>query len=175
MELEVKYQGKKVTSDDLEFIKQLISDHPNMSRRQLSKLICEARDWRQANGYLQDMVCRGLLLQLERSGYVKLPPVKFRPNNPLANRSQPTKIVIDTTPIFDYDQLELKQVRRTPDEKLYDSLISQYHYLGYVHPIDEYLKYIFFANRRPIGCICFSSAVRHLKCRDQFIGWSPAQ
>ena len=85
MELEVKYQGKKVTSDDLEFIKQLISDHPNMSRRQLSKLICEARDWRQANGYLQDMVCRGLLLQLERSGYVKLPPVKFRPNNPLAN------------------------------------------------------------------------------------------
>jgi hypothetical protein len=175
MELEVKYQGKKVTTDDLKFIQQLIINHPEVSRRQLSKLICEAWDWRQANGHLKDMVCRGLLLQLERSGYVKLPPVKFRPNNPLANRSQPAKLAVDTTPISDYGQLELKQVRRTADEKLYDGLISQYHYLGYVHPIGEYLKYIFFANGRPIGCICFSSAVRHLKCRDQFIGWSKTQ
>ena len=175
MELEVKYQGKKVTSADLNFIKQLLSDHPHASRRQLSKLICETWDWRQGNGHLKDMVCRGLLLQLERSGYIQLPPVKFRPHNPLVNRSKPTNIAVDTTPISSYDQLELKQVRRTADEKLYDSLISQYHYLGYVHPIGEYLKYLFFANSRPIGCICFSSAVRHLKCRDQFIGWSQAQ
>jgi hypothetical protein len=175
MELDVKYQGKKITTADLNFIQQLIINHPDVSRRQLSKLICEAWDWRQANGHLKDMVCRGLLLQLERSGYVQLPPVNFRPHNPLANRRQPTNIAVDTTPISSYDQLELKQVRRTADEKLYDSLISQYHYLGYVHPIGEYLKYLFFAHGRPIGCICFSSAVRHLKCRDQFIGWSPAQ
>ena len=175
MGLNVKYQGKIVTPDELKFIKQLIANNPNASRRQISKLICEAWDWRQANGHLKDMVCRGLLLQLERSGYLKLPPVKFRPNNPLANRSKPAKIDIDKTPIYDYDQIEIKQVRRTSDEKLYDGLISEYHYLGYVYPIGEYLKYIFFTNGRPIGCICFSSAVRHLKCRDQFIGWSKAQ
>lgn len=175
MELNVKYQGKSVTPDELKFIKQIIANNPNASRRQISKLICEAWDWRQANGYLKDMVCRGLLLQLERSGYLKLPPVKFRPNNPLANRSKPAKIDIDKTLIYDYDQIEIKQVRRTPDEKLYDGLISEYHYLGYVYPIGEYLKYIFFTNGRPIGCICFSSAVRHLKCRDQFIGWSKTQ
>ena len=173
MELNVKYQGKSVTPDDLKFIKQI--NNPNASRRQISKLICEAWDWRQANGHLKDMVCRGLLLQLERSGYVKLPVVRFRPNNPLANRRKPAAIAINKTPLYDYDQIEIKQVRRTPGEKLYDGLISEYHYLGYVYPIGEYLKYIFFANCRPIGCICFSSAVRHLKCRDQFIGWSKAQ
>jgi len=175
MELAVKYQGKRVTIDDLEFIKQVITNNPNASRRQISSLICEAWNWRQTNGHLKDMVCRGLLLQLERWGYIQLPPVKFRPNNPLANRSKPTKLAIDTTPISAYDHIEIKQVRRTPDEKLYDSLISEYHYLGYVYPIGEYLKYIFFTHGRPLGGICFSSAVRHLKCRDQFLGWSKAQ
>ncbi len=175
MELNVKYQGKSVTLDDLKFINQIIVNNPNASRRQISKLICEAWDWRQANGHLKDMVCRGLLLQLERSGHVKLPVVRFRPNNPLANRRKPATITINKTPLYDYDQIEIKQVRRTPDEKLYDGLISEYHYLGYVYPIGEYLKYIFFTNCRPIGCICFSSAVRHLKCRDKFIGWSKAQ
>lgn len=175
MELDVKYQGKRVTTDDLKFINQVITNNPNASRRQLSKLICEAWDWRHANGHLKDMVCRGLLLQLERSGYIQLPPVKFRPHNPLANRRKPPTIDIDKTPIYDYDQIEIKQVRRTPDEKLYNSLINDYHYLGYVYPIGEYLKYLFFTNGKPIGCICFSSPVRHLKCRDQFIGWSKAQ
>jgi hypothetical protein len=175
MEVHVKYQGKSVTADELKVIKQLIADNPTASRRQLSKLICEAWDWRQANGHLKDMVCRGLLLQLERSGHLQLPAVKFRPNNPLANRRQPANIAIDKTPIYDYDQIEIKQVRRTPDEQLYDGLISQYHYLGYVYPIGEHLKYIFFAKGRPIGCSGFASAVRHLKCRDQFIGWSNAQ
>jgi hypothetical protein len=175
MELNVKYQGKSVTADELKFIKQLIAHHPNASRRQLSKRICEAWDWRQANGHLKDMVCRGLLLELERSGYLQLPPVKFRPNNPLANRRQPAQIEIDKTPLYDYDHIEIKQVRRTGDEKLYDALISEYHYLGYVYPIGEYLKYIFFTHGRAIGCIGFSSAVRHLKCRDRFIGWSKVQ
>jgi hypothetical protein len=48
-------------------------------------------------------------------------------------------------------------------------------HLGYVYPIGEYLKNIFFIEDRPIGCIAFSSAVRHIKCRDQFIGWSKEQ
>jgi hypothetical protein len=175
MELEIKYQGKRVNSEKIEFIKRFITDHPNASRRFLSKKLCEVWNWRQANGHLKDMVCRGLLLQLERLGYIKLPPIKFRPNNPLADRSKPTKIDIDKTPIYDYDQIEIKQVRRTPHEKLYNGLIDGYHYLGYVYPIGEYLKYIFFTKGRPIGCICFSSAVRHIKCRDQFIGWSKSQ
>ena len=33
----------------------------------------------------------------------------------------------------------------------------------------------FFIGDRPIGCMGFSSALRHIKCRDQFIGWSKQQ
>jgi hypothetical protein len=175
MEVEIKYQGKRLNWDDIEFINRLISNNPHASRRRKSKLLCEVWNWRQANGYLKDMFCRSLLLHLDRGGYIKLPPVKCRPNNPLANRNKPAKIEIDETPIYDNEKIEIIQVRRTGYESLYDSLIEQYHYLGYDYPIGEYLKYIFFIKDRPIGCICFCSAVRHIKCRDQFIGWSKQQ
>ena len=175
MEFVTKHQGKLITESDLEFISHLISTHPQLSRRQLSKKLCELWDWRQANGHLKDMLCRSLLLHLHRSGYINLPPIKFRPNNPLANRTKPKKIAVATSPIsaiFPHETITVRQVGRTADEGLYNSLIEQYHYLGYVYPIGEYLKYIFFIGDRPIGCMGFSSAVRHIKCRDQFIGWS---
>jgi hypothetical protein len=66
------------------------------------------------------------------------------------------------------------QVRRTPEEKLYNSLIQQFHYLRYTQPVGEHLKYVIFSNKRPIACFAFSSAPRHIGCRDKFIGWSPS-
>jgi len=173
--MEFKYRKLVVKSDEINQIKQLIKDHPSWSRRKLSKQVCEDFNWRQDNGYLRDMVCRSFLLELDRSGYIKLPPIKFRPNNPLTNRKKPAKVLLDETPILTNDNIEIVQVRSTPHERLYDSLIEQYHYLGYVYPVGEYLKYIFFIKDRPLGCICFSSTVRHIKCRDEYIGWTKLQ
>jgi len=178
MELEIKYQGKVATSDEVEFIKRLISDNPNDSRRCLSKKLCEAWNWVQPNGALRDMVCRGFLLRLESAGYIKLPPRRFTPHNPLATRKSPPKVDIDQTPISTplskVKPLEIRQVGRTPYEKLFNGLISQYHYLGYCHPVGEHLKYIVYTEGRPIACFAFSSAPRHIGSRDKFIGWSPA-
>lgn len=170
--MEFKYRRLVIKTDELTHIEQLINLHPNWSRRKLSKQVCEDFNWRQANGYLKDMICRSLLLELDRAGYIQLPPVKCRPNNPLANRKKPQKILLDKTPIYHADNIDVVQVRYTEREYLYDSLIEHYHYLGYVYPVGEYLKYIFFCNDRPLGCICFSSLVRHIKCRDEYIGWT---
>jgi hypothetical protein len=68
--------------------------------------------------------------------------------------------------------LEFRQVRRTSSEKLFNSLIEHYHYLGYCQPVGEHLKYIIFAQDRPIACLAWSSPPRHIGCRDKFIGWS---
>lgn len=178
MELEIKYQGKVATTDEVEFIKKLISDNPNDSRRRLSKKLCEAWNWVQPNGALRDMVCRGFMLRLESAGYIKLPPRRFTPNNPLATRKSPSKVDIDQTPISTtlskVQPFEIRQVGRTPYEKLFNGLIAQYHYLGYCHPVGEHLKYIVYTEGRPIACFAFSSAPRHIGSRDRFIGWSPA-
>jgi len=63
-------------------------------------------------------------------------------------------------------------VRRTPEEPLFNYLVGQYHPLGYIRPVGEHLKYIVYAAGRPIACLAWSSAPRHLGARDRFIGWS---
>ncbi len=174
--MEIKYQGKVATSEDVAFINKLIAQNPDDSRFALSKKLCKVWGWVQTNGALRDMVCRGFMLQLHRAGYIKLPHRRCTPNNPLLNRKKPVKIKIDETPVSTtlskLQPLEFRQVRRTPSEKLFNSLIEQYHYLGYCHPVGEHLKYIVFAQQKPIACLSWSSAPRHIGCRDRFIGWS---
>ena len=65
MQIEFSYRGKTVDAVGLEFIRRLIAQHPEASRRQLSVKLCQAWNWVQANGVWRDMVCRGLLLGLQ--------------------------------------------------------------------------------------------------------------
>lgn len=180
----ISYRGRVVTEEDIGFIKELISVHRHVSRRGLSKKLCEAWNWVQPNGQLRDMVCRGLMLELHRGGHISLPEKKFTPNNPLAaHRSKPSWIEVDRSPlgcsVKTLGAVEIRQVRATPQEKLYNSLIEHHHYLGYCHPVGEQLKYVVYAHQgsveRPIACFAFSSAPRHIGCRDRFIGWNPEQ
>ncbi|MBN1425828.1 DUF4338 domain-containing protein [Candidatus Fermentibacteria bacterium] len=178
MEELLRYRGKAVTREDVEFIKGLIARSPTASRRALSKLLCEAWDWRQPNGVLRDMVCRGYMLALHRKGFIELPPIRRRNPNPLAHRKRPSPhVLIDQTPIegnlASVKPLDFRQVRRTSDEGLFGSLIECFHYLRYVQPVGEHLKYIIYSQDRPLACMAWSSAPRHLGIRDRFIGWSP--
>jgi hypothetical protein len=176
MASEWKYRGRVVTTEDIGFIRELIASNPGVSRRRLSALLCQAWQWKQANGALRDMVCRGLLLMLDRAGQIELPPVRYRPPNPLARRELPPPMRIDTTsvmgPLNQIQPIELRQVRRTADEPLFNSLMEQYHYLAYEQPVGEHLKYLALAQGRPIACLAWSSAPRHLGSRDRYIGWS---
>ncbi|MCP4272661.1 MAG: DUF4338 domain-containing protein [Gammaproteobacteria bacterium] len=176
MELEVKYQGRLATKQDVEFINKLISENPGDSRWAISRKLCKAWNWVQPNGVLRDIVCRGFLLRLESAGYIKLPPRKCVPNNPLVNRKKPSPVEVDQTlinsSVSELQPLEIRQVRYTEDEKVFNGLIAHYHYLGYCHPVGEHLKYIIYTQDRPIACFAWSSAPRHIGCRDKYIGWS---
>lgn len=172
----LSYRGRVITSEDIHSIRELIEAHPCASRRQLSQKLCEAWQWKQPNGALRDMVCRGLLLLLDRGGRITLPPVKFVPHNPLALRARPTPVPVDMTPLattLDRIQpLEFRQVRRSHDEPLFNSLLDEHHYLGYQQPVGEQLKYLVWAQGRPVACAAWSSAPRHIGARDRYIGWS---
>jgi hypothetical protein len=71
MACEWRYRGRVVTADDITSIRQLIAENPGASRRRLSEKLCEVWQWKQANGALRAMVCRGLLLMLHRAGEIK--------------------------------------------------------------------------------------------------------
>jgi len=175
MELNIKYRGRIATTGDIELIDRLMAESPNDSRCALSVKFCKATNWVQANGNLRDMVARGFMLELFRAGYINLPQKKKNPPNPLAMRKKPAEVSIDKTLIATNLKsilpLEFIQVRRTDKEKLFNSLIEKYHYLGYTQPVGEHLKYIVYAGKRPLACLAFSSAARHIGPRDAFIGW----
>ena len=177
---ELKYRGREITRKNILYIKELIAAHPRDSRRRLSQKLCEDWQWKQPNGALRDMVCRGLLLMLDRAGQIELPPVRYVPHNPLARRVQPAPVLIDRTPVEgrlgQLQPLEFAQVRRSGDEPLFNSLLEEHHYLGYEQPVGEHLKYLVWAQGRPLACVAWSSAPRHIGARDRYIGWNhPAQ
>lgn len=170
------YRGRAVTAAAVETIRALIAAHPKASRRELSKRLCEAWDWVQPNGALRDMVCRGLMLALDRAGWIELPPIRQRPPNPLAKRARPSEAFVDQArlqaPLSQLRPVVLRQVRRTPEEGLFNSLMEHHHYLGYTQPVGEHLKYLVYGQGRVLAALAWCSASRAVACRDRFIGWS---
>ena len=177
MQPTLKYRHRVITDEDLVFIRHLIASNPQSSRRNLSEKLCQAWDWVQANGALRSMVCRGLMLMLHRQALIELPPVRRVMRNPMVERNAPPSVTSDETPLrailADLGPLEIRQVRRTPDEAVFNALMHQHHYLGYTQPVGEHLKYMVYAGGRPIAAMAWSSAPRHLGSRDRFIGWTP--
>jgi hypothetical protein len=116
------------------------------------------------------------MLELERAGFIELPPKKCNPPNPMTVRRKPDPALIDQSPIEGplsrLPKPVIHQVRRGPLEHLFGSLIEHHHYLGYCQPVGEHLKYVITMDDRPIACFSWSSAPRHIGCRDRFIGWS---
>jgi hypothetical protein len=172
-----RYRGQEISSEQIAFLREFIRAHPASSRWKLSRLLCEALDWKQANGALRDVVCRGLLLMLDRAGEIELPPVRrLIRGQRRTGRPRPEAVLMDTTPLTttlkELGPIDTLPVRRTADEPLFNSLMEHYHYLGYEQPVGEHLKYLVWAGGRPIACLAWSSAPRHLASRDRYIGWS---
>jgi hypothetical protein len=174
---EIRYRGRTITPKDIEFIRTLIAEHPRASRRRLSVELCRAWDWKQQNGELRDMVARGLMLLLHRVGRIVLPHARWSSTRPLVEpRKRPARTFLTWDPLQatlrDIRPLEFRQVRRTPEERLVESLIETHHYLGYVQPVGEHLKYLISSRGTPVACMAWSSAPRHIGVRDRFIGWN---
>jgi len=74
-------------------------------------------------------------------------------------------------PLREILPLEIEQVRQSEQEPLFNSLLEQYHYLRYQHPVGEGLKYLVQTRGQVIACLAWSSAPRHIGSRDRFIGW----
>lgn len=175
MELDLKYRGRVATIEDIAIIEGLMEDNPGDSRFSLSFKFCKETGWVQPNGKPKDMVARGYMLALHRAGYITLPHKRMDPKNPLAKRKKPPLVEVDTAPVNcrlkEVAPLNFIQVRRTKKEALFNSLIEQFHYLGYTQPVGEHLKYMVYGQDKPLACLAFSSAPRHIGPRDAFIGW----
>ena len=58
-------------------------------------------------------------------------------------------------PLQSFTPVKLEVVSQSPSEPLWDSLVRQYHYLGYQRLLGHRLKYLAFIQNRPVAALSF--------------------
>jgi hypothetical protein len=172
-------QGRALGGAELEQIRGLIAGHGQASRYRLSRLLCEAWDWRSPAGQLKDMAARSLLLKLAQRGWVQLPACRrVSPNRMRHKRVPPPPPVCETVaaPLAALQPLQIEELSEGPAEQpLFESLLHHHHYLGYTSAVGMNLKYLVRDRQgRPVACALFGSAAWRCAVRDRWLGWDPA-
>ena len=172
-----RYSGRPFEPRDIERIRTLIREHPEANRQQLSYRVCEAFDWRKADGGLKDMSCRVALLRMHREGLIEL-PAPLRQVTPCRSFRRRTTQA-EPQPWFEaavheLEDLRLQRVDGT-DSALWNEYIDRYHYLGYKPLPGAQLRYFASAGDRLVGLLGFGAAAWKTGPRDAWIGWSREQ
>lgn len=167
----IELRGRIFTINELNIIKQTVTNSYKKGRTYISKEICRKLDWKQPNGWLKDRACRDVLLQLKEAGIINLPPSlikrKKRKRIENTNGKQHLEEYDLTTPITEFPTtIDLKFAKGGIEETIWNELVNQYHYLGHSITVGRCIKYLILANRRLLGAISFSSPAWKLKPRD---------
>lgn len=73
-------------------------------------------------------------------------------------------------------QVRVILIPQAQDRRRFQRLLEQHHYLGQIKPVGEQLYYVAVdAQGRWLALLLFSAAAKHLKHRDQWLGWTAAQ
>lgn len=173
-----QFCGREFTPKEVSLIKEVVETCDGISRTELAYTVCELLDWKRANTRLKARECLDLLERLEDQGVLKLPGKKeYQPRK----RVKEILTVEEERPWADltgsvesFLPLDLELVKTPEQRRLFRTLMTQYHYLGYAMPYGarlQYLAYVTRPRRVVVACIQFSSPAWRMKVRDQWIGW----
>ena len=169
-------QGRRLSASDVALIGSWLTLHPHWSRSRLSQELCRQWNWRNGTGQLKDMAARALLLKLERTGRIQLPPRRagrpnergYRPRADLAHDRSP--IVSDLNALLPVQMEPLHT--GDPRLALFTFLLQRYHYLGLRTRVGETISYLASDRQgRLLACLLFGAAAWKTHARDTFIGW----
>src|SRR3972149_6693184 len=76
MQEDLLWQGHRISSAELAWIREWITGHPQWSRKRLARELCEQWQWYSASGQRRDFTARNFLNKLEARGLITLPPVR---------------------------------------------------------------------------------------------------
>ncbi len=173
------FRGQKFNQQDVQIIKEIAEKYQNENKTKIIKVVCETFNWKQPNGLLKDMACREILYRMNKKGLISLPPTHpgYYKRRKRTFWKEMTELAISEEVLkeVNFDNLRLKMVRWTEQEKLWNYLIDKYHYLGYKTPVGHFLKYLVYCENKIIGCIGFADGVLKLNIRDKWVGWSVEQ
>jgi len=169
-------QGRELHAEDTGLIRSLLAEHGDWCRTRISEELCRRWNWRNGQGRFKDMAARTLLLKLERAGLIQLPKRRGPSSNGSRNRTPP--LVAHATDSIRCALRDLRPLRvsivgpGSEDLRLFNCLLSRYHYLGHRNTVGENIRYLVRdCTGRPVGCALFGSAAWKCAARDAWIGW----
>lgn len=180
MELELVCQGRRISSEQLLWLGQWVADHPQWSRKRLSRELCQEWDWRNGRGRIKDFAARALLEKLAARGWLVLPALQLQRSHPRPKPAGVAPINWPADPISEpVGELASWQwilpLAGTPEAKHFDAYLQRYHYLG-LRVVGQNMKYLVRDKQgRDVACLLFGAAAWRARARDQFIGWDQAQ
>ena len=151
--------------------------NPSISRRALSRRVCEWLEWRARDGRLREMSCRKALLELQRRGCVELPACEkvAGVGASAAPPSAPVAVAEVRGRLEDLGEITVVPVtsRSSTASRIWTELLQAYHYLGAGPLCGAQIRYLVRSARYGwLGALSFSAAAGRLKSRDRWIGWS---
>lgn len=172
----MRYCGREFTKEEIQWIKDTISENPDMMRVTLSRLFCETFHWRKPDGGLKDMSCRVAHLRMERDGLIQLPPRKGHHNKPRKHVPRtlpalPQEPVHKKAGAFD---LEMELVDKSWSA-LWNEYIDRYHYLKYTPLPGAQLRYFVRSEGQVLALLGFGASAWKTAPRDSYIGWTHEQ
>ena len=164
--------GQTFSPETLERIQHLVDDTPDISRRSLSRHVCDWLDWRHPNGRLKDMSCRKVLSHLHKTGDLRLPDTVSIPG--FARR--PVQAPFVRSPVACALQelgditLILIENRLSEHARIWKAMMAG-HYLG-ERLFCAGLRYLIHSSSQGwLGALAFSTAAFRVLSRDRYIGW----
>ena len=173
-------QGRPLSPQGLEELRQWVGDNPHWSRWRLSRELATRWQWRNGAGQLKDMAARTLLVKLEQRGLLELPVRRQVPTNRMRCGTQPA-IIEPAEPIIcalaDLQPLRVEEVSRQPAERAWiRAALGQFHYLSFGGAVGQNLQYLVRdGQHRTVACAVFGAAAWKCQDRDRFLGWSAEQ
>jgi hypothetical protein len=168
----MKIFGLSFTKETIGDIQRTVDANPAISRRSLSKRLCESLGWRSATGRLKEISCRKAVSLLHRRKFVTLPEAAPVPGFQVRVVREPyvRPVVVCTLAELGAVNLILIENPRSEHADIWKSLMAG-HYLG-EHTFYSGLRYLIHsAVHGYLGALSFGSAAFRIADRDSSIGW----
>lgn len=172
--------GREFNREVIARIEATVRGEPSLSRRALSRRVCEWLQWRAANGKLKEVSCRKALLALHRRGLIPLPAAEASCFGRSGGKA-PTDGLREAPPLWctleELGEIRIVAVssRYSHASQIWNALLERFHYLGKGPLCGAQMRYLVESSRHGwVGALAFSAALWRLKPRDTYIGWTEA-
>lgn len=161
----------QLTPELLKHVSQMSA--AGQSRRRLAQYLCETLGWSGPSGQLQLFQARKLLSSLAKKRQIQLrPPCRTVPKARAIPPYQGSPIRVENLAQLGGIELVPIPPGRSPQATLWNAIVA-HHPLGPGPLCGAQIRYLIKSPKGWLGGLAFSAAARHVRVRDQWIGWSP--